>query len=161
MSSKAAKAGDASFAAGCFWGVEEAFRCVKGVVETEVGYMGGTTKNPTYEEVCTGKTGHAETVHLKFDPKTISYGELLDIFWSIHDPTQLNRQGPDFGSNYRSIIFYHSPEQRKLAVASRERLEKSGKYGGRIVTEIIPAAVFWRAEEYHQKYEMKTGKKVC
>jgi peptide-methionine (S)-S-oxide reductase len=161
MAKKTVELEEASFSAGCFWGVEEEFRCTKGVVETEVGYMGGTTENPTYEEVCTGTTGHAETVHLKFDPKKISYDKLLDIFWSVHDPTQLNRQGPDFGSNYRSIIFYYSPEQEKLAMESKDRLAKSGKYKNDIVTEIVPAAKFWRAEEYHQKYEMKTGRKVC
>ncbi len=161
MAKKAGKTEAASFAAGCFWGVEEEFRCVKGVVETEVGYMGGTTKNPTYDEVCTGRTGHAETVHLKFDPKEISYEKLLEIFWNLHDPTQLNRQGPDIGGNYRSIIFYYSPQQKKLATESKEKLAKSGKYRNDIVTEIVPATNFWRAEEYHQKYEMKTGKKVC
>ena len=158
---KAGNLEEASFAAGCFWGVEEAFRTTKGVKQTEVGYMGGTTKNPTYGQVCTGATGHAETVHLWFDPKEITYETLLEIFWSIHNPTQRNRQGWDIGTNYRSIIFYYSQEQRRLALGSKEKLEKSGKYLGKIVTEVFPAVEFWRAEEYHQKYEMKTGKKAC
>jgi len=147
----------AAFAAGCFWGVEEEFRTFKGVVFTRVGYAGGHTKNPTYEEVCTGKTGHAESVEIQYDPAVVTYPELLDEFWKIHDPTTLNRQGPDVGSNYRSIIFYHDDEQKKQAAASKERLKKSGKYKNDIVTEIVPVGVFWPAEEYHQKYLMKRG----
>jgi peptide-methionine (S)-S-oxide reductase len=161
MAKRKEKPDEAAFAAGCFWGVEETFRCEKGVKDTEAGYMGGTTENPTYEEVCAGKTGHAETVHIRFDPKEIAYNRLLDIFWANHDPTQLNRQGPDFGSNYRSIIFYYTPEQKRQALESKEKLEKSGKCRGKIVTEIIPATDFWRAEEHHQKYLMKQGLKVC
>jgi len=161
MAKRTGKLEEAAFAAGCFWGVEETFRCEKGVRETEVGYMGGTAKNPTYGEVCIGTTGHAETVHLRFDPNEISYKRLLEIFWNDHDPTQLNRQGPDVGTNYRSTIFYYTPEQKKQALESKEKLEKSGKCRGKIVTEIVPASDFWRAEEYHQKYLMKKGLKVC
>jgi len=156
-----AKLEDAAFGAGCFWGVEDAFMKVKGVEETEVGFMGGKTKNPTYKEVCTDKTGHAEVVHLKFDPKEISYEELLNIFWGIHNPTSLNRQGPDFGSQYRSVIFYYNKEQKKAAEKSKAELEKSGKYDKSIVTEIIPAPEFYRAEEYHQKYHQKQGITKC
>lgn len=144
----------ATFAAGCFWGVEEAFRNLKGVIETEVGYTGGKTENPTYEEVCSDKTGHAEAVKVTYDPDKISYQGLLKVFWEIHDPTQLNRQGPDVGSQYRSVIFYHTPEQKKLAEESKENIEGT-------VTEIVPAGPFYRAEEYHQKYILKTGRKVC
>ncbi|HMZ32288.1 MAG TPA: peptide-methionine (S)-S-oxide reductase MsrA, partial [Methanoregulaceae archaeon] len=130
----------ATFAAGCFWGVEAAFREVKGVISTRVGYTGGHAKNPTYEEVCSGKTRHAEAVEVVFDPGTVSYRELLDLFWSIHDPTQLNRQGPDYGTNYRSAIFYHTPGQKILAEESRKRLAESGRYVRRpVVTEIVPA----------------------
>ena len=152
---------EAAFGAGCFWGVEDAFMKIKGVKETEVGFMGGKTKNPTYKEVCTDKTGHAEVVHLKFDPKEISYEELLNIFWGIHNPTSLNRQGPDFGSQYRSVIFYYNKKQKEAAEKSKEELEKSGKYDKPIVTEIVPAPEFYRAEEYHQKYHQKHGLKVC
>ena len=150
----------ATFAAGCFWGVEAAFREVKGVVATQVGYTGGQTKNPTYEEVCSGKTGHAEAVEVIFDADTVSYQELLDLFWSIHDPTELNRQGPDYGTNYRSAIFYHSDEQNALAEESRKKLAESGRYGRRpIVTGIVPAAPFYPAEDYHQQFYEKQGKK--
>jgi len=142
----------ATFAAGCFWGVEESFRAIKGVVYTRAGYIGGNLKNPTYEDVCTGRTGHAESIEIQYDPSAITYLQLLDEFWKIHDPTTLNRQGPDFGSNYRSVIFYHDKEQEALAQASKEGLEKSGKYKSKIVTQIVPAGVFYRAEEYHQKY---------
>jgi peptide-methionine (S)-S-oxide reductase len=151
----------ATFGAGCFWGVEAQFRCVNGVLETTVGYMGGTLENPTYEDVCTGLTGHAEAVELVYDPSVVSYGELLEMFWSIHDPTVLNRQGPDVGTQYRSVIFHHTPEQEKAARLSKERLQKSGTYKREIVTEIVPATTFWRAEEYHQRYFEKHGLGTC
>jgi len=151
----------ATFGAGCFWGVEAAFRKVKGVKDTAVGYMGGTTKSPTYNEVCTDKTGHAEVVQIEYDPKAIAYDELLNIFWKIHDPTQVNRQGPDFGSQYRSVIFYHTEEQKVKAISSKEELQNSGGYRRKIATEIIPASTFWRAEEYHQRYHEKHGKEAC
>ena len=145
----------ATFAAGCFWGVEEAFRTLDGVVETAVGYMGGTTQNPSYQEVCSGETGHAEVVDLRFDPQVISYAELLERFWDKHNPTSLNFQGWDVGTQYRSAIFYHSAEQRWSAEASKAELEKTGQYAEPIVTEITPAGPFWRAEEYHQQYVVK------
>ncbi|HVP96965.1 peptide-methionine (S)-S-oxide reductase MsrA [Methanoregula sp.] len=145
----------ATFGAGCFWGVEAAFRKIPGVMATEAGYAGGTTRNPRYEEVCTGRTGHAEAVRLLFDPDVVSYPALLDIFWSIHDPTQKNRQGPDLGTNYRSVIFYRDPGQKETALRSKEELERSGRFKRPVVTEIVPATVFWRAEEYHQQYYEK------
>ena len=146
----------ATFAAGCFWGVEEPFSQQKGVKSTMVGYTGGWFENPTYRNVCTDKTGHAEAVQIQFDPNEVSYKQLLDIFWSIHDPTTKNRQGPDIGLQYRSMIAYHSPEQQLLARKSKEDLERSGKFKGRnIVTEIIPASTFYKGEEYHQKYYQK------
>jgi peptide-methionine (S)-S-oxide reductase len=151
----------ATFGAGCFWGVEAAFRKVEGVISTSVGYMGGTLENPTYEDVCTDRTGHAEVVEVRFDPSMISYENLLEIFWMIHDPTTFNRQGPDFGSQYRSVIFYHTPEQEAAARASKERLQRSGRYKRDIVTEIEPAAQFYRAEEYHQQYFEKVGRRRC
>ncbi|MDD1676750.1 MAG: peptide-methionine (S)-S-oxide reductase MsrA [Methanomicrobiales archaeon] len=151
----------ATFAAGCFWGVEAAFRDVKGVTDTMVGYTGGTMKNPAYEDVCTGKTGHAEAVQVVYDPDVVTYEQLLDVFWEIHDPTQKNRQGPDFGTQYRSAIFFHSPEQEKAARASRDRLQRTGKYTMTIVTEIVPAKEFYRAEEYHQRYLEKHGRASC
>ncbi|MDD1709922.1 MAG: peptide-methionine (S)-S-oxide reductase MsrA [Methanoregulaceae archaeon] len=152
----------ATFAAGCFWGVEAAYREVKGVISTRVGYTGGRTDHPTYEEVCSGKTGHAEAVEVTFDPSTVSYQELLDLFWSIHDPTQLNRQGPDYGTNYRSAIFYHSREQNILAEESKKGLTESGRYGRRpVVTEIVPAGPFFPAEEYHQQFYEKQGRRSC
>jgi peptide-methionine (S)-S-oxide reductase len=152
----------ATFAAGCFWGVEAAFREVKGVISTQVGYTGGRTQNPTYEEVCTGRTNHAEAVEVIFDADIVSYQELLDLFWSIHDPTQLNRQGPDYGTNYRSAIFYHSDDQKNLAEGSRKQLEDSGRFGRRpIVTEIVPATPFYPAEEYHQQFYEKQGRRSC
>lgn len=152
----------ATFAAGCFWGVEAAFREVKGVTRTQVGYTGGQTKDPTYEEVCSGTTGHAEAVEVLFDTAAVSYRDLLDLFWSIHDPTQRNRQGPDYGTNYRSAIFYHSPEQEAQAVESMKKLAESGRYGRRpIVTEIVPASTFYPAEDYHQQYYEKQGKRGC
>lgn len=148
----------ATFGAGCFWHVEEAFSKVKGVVDTAVGFAGGTVPEPSYERVCRGDTGHAEVVHIKYDPKVITYQELLDVFWSIHDPTQLNRQGPDVGEQYRSIIFYYNEKQKSTALKSKEKLEKSGKYKKPIVTQIIPATKFFRAEEYHQRYFEKQKK---
>ena len=151
----------ASFAAGCFWGVEATFRELKGVVETTVGYMGGHSKNPTYNDVCTGQTGHAETLQLKYDPALISYEKLLEVFWNKHDPTTKNRQGPDIGEQYRSIIFYHNEEQKKLAEESKKRLDSSGKYRNPVVTEIIPAETFYPAEDYHQRYLEKRGRKFC
>ena len=151
----------ASFAAGCFWGVEEAFRCLNGVISTTVGYMGGVTNNPTYNDVCSGTTGHAETVEVTFDPKIISYEDLLNVFWQKHDPTTLNRQGPDIGDQYRSVIFYYNNNQKKLAESSKEKLQESGKYDREIVTQIIPAPKFNPAEDYHQQYLMKRGKKSC
>jgi peptide-methionine (S)-S-oxide reductase len=151
----------ASFAAGCFWGVEEAFRELKGVVSTMVGYMGGHTENPTYNDVCSGGTGHAETVLVTYDPSIISYEKLLDIFWNKHDPTTKNRQGPDIGSQYRSIIFYYNDDQKNSALISKKKLESSGKYKNSVVTEIIPAPKFYPAEDYHQQYLKKRGKKFC
>jgi peptide-methionine (S)-S-oxide reductase len=147
----------ATFGAGCFWGVESAFREVSGVVDAAVGFMGGRTVNPTYRQVCEGNTNHAEVVHLTFDPAKVSYDQLLDVFWKIHDPTTLNRQGPDVGSQYRSVIFTHSPEQAKTAAASRDALAASGRAGRKIVTQIEPAQPFYRAEEYHQRYFEKQG----
>ncbi|MBN1762530.1 MAG: peptide-methionine (S)-S-oxide reductase MsrA [Methanomicrobia archaeon] len=151
----------ATFGAGCFWGVESHFRCVKGVLETTVGYMGGTFENPTYKDVCTDTTGHAEVVEVVYDPSVVSYDELLNVFWRIHDPSVLNRQGPDVGTQYRSVIFYHIPEQEKTARLSKERLQNSGTYKRKIVTEIVPATTFWRAEEYHQRYFEKHGLGMC
>ncbi len=151
----------ATFGAGCFWGVEAAYRQVKGVVTTAVGYAGGWMKDPTYKDVCTDKTGHAEVVQVKFDPSQVSYDDLLQVFWECHDPTQLNRQGPDFGTQYRSAIFYHTPEQQAAAVASKELLEKSGRFRRPIVTEITTASEFYRAEEYHQQYLEKRGLSSC
>ncbi|MCE5197764.1 MAG: peptide-methionine (S)-S-oxide reductase MsrA [Armatimonadota bacterium] len=151
----------ATFAAGCFWGVEDAFRRVKGVKSTVVGYTGGHTDNPSYKDVCTDLTGHAEAVEVEYDPLEITYDQLLDVFWSIHDPTTSNRQGPDVGSQYRSAIFYHTPEQRAAAEASRGKLEESRKYNNPIVTEITPAGQFWRAEDYHQQYTEKHGIASC
>jgi peptide-methionine (S)-S-oxide reductase len=151
----------ATFAAGCFWGVEAAFSKVRGVVSTEVGYTGGHLKNPTYGEVCSGSTGHAEAVQVQFDPSQVSYEQLLEVFWAIHDPTALNRQGPDVGTQYRSVIFYHNEEQRTAAVASREKLGKRGRHKNPIVTEIRPASEFFRAEEYHQRYLEKRGPSGC
>jgi peptide-methionine (S)-S-oxide reductase len=151
----------ATFAAGCFWGVQAEFDKVKGVVQTTVGYTGGKTEKPTYEEVCSGQTGHAEALQVVFDPTVVTYEQLLDKFWSIHDPTTLNRQGPDFGSQYRSAIFYHSPEQQVAAAASKGRLEKARRFPRPIVTQIVPAATFWPAEEYHQKYFKKHGGGSC
>lgn len=142
----------AAFGAGCFWGVEAAFQEVKGVVSTAVGYMGGTLKNPTYKDVCTDKSGHAEVVRVEYDSSEVSYAQLLDVFWGMHDPTTLNRQGPDAGTQYRSVIFYYTPQQAKIARAAKERLEKSKKFKSPVVTEIVAAKDFYKAEEYHQRY---------
>ena len=151
----------ATFAAGCFWGVEEVFTKTKGVKSTRVGYIGGNLPNPTYEDVCTDRTGHAEALQVKYDPKEISYEELLDLFWSIHNPTTKNRQGPDIGSQYRSIIFYHTPEQESIAKKSKQELYDSNKFQNKIVTEIVPASTFYPAEDYHQKYYQKIGGGSC
>jgi peptide-methionine (S)-S-oxide reductase len=151
----------ATFGAGCFWGVEEIFRNLKGVVWTAVGYAGGPKENPTYEDVCTDKTGHAEVVEVEFDPSQIAYNDLLDVFWSNHNPTTLNRQGPDVGTQYRSVIFYHSPEQKAAAEASKKKIDNSGRFPRPIVTQIEPASRFWRAEEYHQRYLEKRGLSHC
>lgn len=147
----------ATFAAGCFWDVQETFRKLPGVVDTEVGYTGGDFENPTYEDVCSDRTGHAEAVRVRFDPEKVTYEELLEVFWKCHDPTTPNRQGPDVGSQYRSAVFYHTPQQQKAAEESRKKLEKSGRYNAPIVTEIVPVSVFWRAEGYHQCYLRKRG----
>jgi peptide-methionine (S)-S-oxide reductase len=146
----------ATFGAGCFWCVEHAFGKTRGITSTTVGYMGGRLKNPTYEDVCTDKTGHAEVVQVEYDPSTISYREILELFWTCHDPTTVNRQGPDIGTQYRSVIFYHDQEQEKEAKKSKEALQNSGKYK-KIATEIVPALEFYRAEEYHQQYYQKCG----
>lgn len=147
----------ATFGAGCFWGVEAAFRKVTGVVSTTVGYSGGSSKNPTYKDVCSGRTGHAEVVQVEYDPSKTSYEELLNVFWGVHDPTQMNRQGPDVGTQYRSAIFFYNAEQEAAAKAAKAHLEKSGRYRKPIVTEIIPASEFYMAEEYHQEYFEKNG----
>jgi len=151
----------ATFGAGCFWGVEAAFRQVEGVVSTAVGYIGGSLENPTYKDVCTDTTGHAEAVEVTYDPAKVAYEELLKVFWQTHDPTTLNRQGPDVGTQYRSAIFFHGGEQEAAARASKEKLEKSGAYKRPIVTEIVPAGEFWQAEEYHQQYLEKRGLSHC
>ncbi|QDU37809.1 Peptide methionine sulfoxide reductase MsrA [Maioricimonas rarisocia] len=151
----------ATFGAGCFWGVEAAFAQVPGVISTAVGYMGGATDNPTYEDVCTDTTGHAEVVQVEFDPDQVSYRDLVEKFWSLHDPTTLNRQGPDFGSQYRSAIFVHSDEQREQAESSKAAADASGRWPRPIVTEVTPAGTFYRAEEYHQQYLAKRGMGSC
>ena len=151
----------AAFGAGCFWGVEAAFRQVPGVTSTAVGYMGGDFKNPSYRDVCTDKTGHAEVVEVTFDPAQVSYNDLLKVFWENHDPTQLNRQGPDYGKQYRTAIFFHSPEQEAAAKKSKQALEASGKLRRPVATEITAAGPFWRAEEYHQRYLEKRGAASC
>ncbi|MCV0373776.1 MAG: peptide-methionine (S)-S-oxide reductase MsrA [Nitrosarchaeum sp.] len=147
----------ATFGAGCFWHIEDLFRKTKGVTSTQVGYIGGKLANPTYEEVCTDMTGHAEAVQVEYDPNVLSYDVLLDLFWNNHDPTSLNRQGPDIGNQYRSAIFVHNEEQKQIAQKSKEKLERSGKFQKPIVTEITPAPEFYKAEEYHQKYFQKHG----
>jgi peptide-methionine (S)-S-oxide reductase len=151
----------ATFGAGCFWGVEAAFRQVPGVKTTTVGYEGGTLPDPTYRDVCSHTTGHAEVVQVEYDPARVSYADLLAVFWESHDPTQLNRQGPDVGDQYRSVIFYHTPEQQAAAQASKEALARSGKYRRPIVTLIEPSTTFYRAEEYHQQYLEKRGLATC
>jgi peptide-methionine (S)-S-oxide reductase len=147
----------AVFGAGCFWGVESAFRAVEGVVDVAVGYAGGTVPKPNYRTVCSGKTGHAEVVQVEYDPARVSFEQLLEVFWQIHDPTTLNRQGPDFGTQYRSIVFYSDEHERKAAEESKRRLDESGKLGRPVVTQIVPAAEFYRAEEYHQRYYERMG----
>ena len=151
----------AIFGAGCFWGVEAAFRQIPGVLSTRVGYLGGTMKNPTYRDVCTGRTGHAEVVEVTYDPARVSYDDMLTVFWENHDPTTLNRQGPDVGEQYRSAIFYRNEAQRAAAEASKDERDKSGRYRRPIVTEITPASDFYEAEEYHQQYLEKRGLSTC
>ena len=151
----------ATFAAGCFWGIEARFRKLDGVISAIVGYTGGTVANPTYEEVCQGDTGHAEAVELVYDPNVISYEELLEVFWTCHDPASVNQQGPDVGSQYRSAIFYHTPAQERAARESRARLDASGRFPRPIATEIEPASPFYRAEDYHQQYLEKRGMSAC
>jgi peptide-methionine (S)-S-oxide reductase len=151
----------ATFAAGCFWGVEATFRQLPGVISTRVGYTGGDTANPTYKQVCTDTTGHAEAVEIDYDPTKLSYDKLLEVFWENHDPTQLNRQGPDWGKQYRSAIFFHSPEQEVEAKASKEQLEKSHRFSKPVVTQIVPATTFFEAEDYHQQYLEKKGLASC
>lgn len=151
----------ATFGAGCFWGVQTAFDQIPGVQETAVGYEGGSLSDPTYKDVCTDRTGHAEVLEVSFDPAQISYQKLLDVFFATHDPTQLNRQGPDYGKQYRSVIFFHSPEQQRAAEETIARLTASRKFSKPIVTQVAPAETFWRAEEYHQKYLEKRGVSSC
>jgi len=151
----------ASFAAGCFWGVEDAFRQLPGVKQTVVGYEGGSYEHPSYQDVCSGRTGHAETVEITYDPAEISYEALLRVFWENHDPTTLNRQGPDFGEQYRSAIFTHSTEQTELAEESKKKLDASGTFKRPVVTQIVPASTFWPAEDYHQQYFEKHGISAC
>jgi peptide-methionine (S)-S-oxide reductase len=151
----------ATFGAGCFWGVESAFREVKGVSDVAAGYMGGTLENPSYKDVCTDRTGHAEVVQVDFDPAQVSYDQLVRVFFEIHDPTTLNRQGPDWGTQYRSVIFFHDAEQEAAARKIMEELDRSGHFPRKIVTQIVPAAEFWRGEEYHQRYFEKHGIPSC
>ena len=151
----------ATFGAGCFWGVEETFRRIPGVISTTVGYEGGILPNPTYQNVCTDETGHAEVVEVEYDPEKVSYEQLLDVFWAAHDPTTLNRQGPDRGTQYRSAVFVHDDEQQMIAEASRKRYQDSGRFRRPIVTEIRPASTFWKAEDYHQQYLAKRGESSC
>lgn len=151
----------ATFGAGCFWGVEAAYRQIPGVTSTAVGYLGGTLENPSYHDVCTGRTGHAEVVQVEYDPSRLTYDDLLTVFWENHDPTTLNRQGPDVGTQYRSAIFYHDDEQKEAAINSKEERQKSGRYRRPIVTEITPATEFYMAEDYHQQYLEKRGLSSC
>ncbi len=153
--------GKAMFGAGCFWGVEAAFRGIEGVVSTAAGFAGGTVEAPSYKQVCTGRTGHAEVVRIEFDPSRVTYDRLLNVFWEAHDPTTLNRQGPDVGTQYRSVIFYYDPEQGKAARAAKEKLDASGRYSDPIVTEVLPAPEFYMAEDYHQQYLEKRGQADC
>ena len=148
---------EATFGAGCFWGVEAAFRQLDGVLTTSVGYLGGALENPTYQHICSGQTGHAEVVRIEYDSDRVSYHDLLDLFWKVHDPTTLNRQGPDIGNQYRSAIFFHTPEQQAAAEASKAQLEASNQYPNSVVTEIIPVSEFYMAEDYHQQYFEKQG----
>lgn len=157
MSSETSARQTATFAAGCFWGVEHTFRQTPGVLDARVGYTGGQTENPTYEQVCSGRTGHAEAVEVVFDPEQVSFKQLLEIFWGLHDPTQVNRQGPDVGSQYRSAIFCHTAEQQEAAERSKAALAESGRFSRPIATEIVPAAPFFAAEDYHQQYFAKKG----
>lgn len=156
-----ANEGKATFGAGCFWGVEAAYRQIPGVISTMVGYLGGTLASPTYHDVCTGRTGHAEVVQVTYDPSRVTYDDLLTIFWENHDPTTLNRQGPDVGTQYRSAIFYHDEKQKAAALASKDEREKSGRYRRPIVTGIAPATKFYEAEDYHQQYLEKRGLSSC
>ncbi|MEA5445149.1 peptide-methionine (S)-S-oxide reductase MsrA [Gammaproteobacteria bacterium AB-CW1] len=151
----------ATFGAGCFWGVEARFREIDGVLDTQVGYLGGDFENPSYEDVCSGETGHAEVVQMVYDSEKVSYQALLEVFWEMHDPTSLNRQGPDVGSQYRSAIFYHDEAQRQAAESAKQALQASGRFQRPIVTEISPASTFYRAEEYHQRYLEKKGLSSC
>ncbi len=151
----------ATFGGGCFWGVEAAFRQIKGVISTQVGYMGGKMNNPTYEDVCTDETGHAEVVEVTFDPEKVTYEQILEVFWTKHDPTQVDRQGPDVGTQYRSVVFYHNDKQKTAALKSKEALDKSKKFRKPIATKILPATTFYRAEEYHQQYLEKRGLSTC
>jgi peptide-methionine (S)-S-oxide reductase len=151
----------ATFGAGCFWGVEDLFRKVEGVADAVSGYEGGTLDNPTYKDVCTNTSGHAEVVEVDFDPAQVSYATLLETFWKMHDPTTLNRQGPDTGTQYRSVIFFHTPEQQQAAKTAKAAEDQSGRHASAIVTEIVPAETFWRAEEYHQRYFEKNGGGGC
>jgi peptide-methionine (S)-S-oxide reductase len=151
----------ATFAAGCFWGVEAEFRQIPGVISTRVGYTGGSVDNPDYKLVCTGRTGHAEAVEVTYDPSKVTYGELLDVFWNNHNPTTPNRQGWDIGTQYRSAVFTHDEDQANLAKASKTDLDSSGRFRKAIVTEIVPAATFWEAEDYHQQYLEKRGQASC
>jgi peptide-methionine (S)-S-oxide reductase len=151
----------ATFGAGCFWGVEAAYRQIPGVISTAVGYLGGTLQNPTYHDVCSGRTGHAEVVQVTYDPSRVTYDDLLTVFWENHDPTTLNRQGPDVGTQYRSAIFYQDEAQKEAAIESKEEREKSGRYRRPIVTEITPASEFYMAEDYHQQYLEKRGLSSC
>ena len=151
----------ATFGAGCFWGVEAEFRKIKGVKSTAVGYEGGHTSNPTYQDVCTDRTGHAEVVEVEYDPKEVTYDDLLNVFWQNHDPTQVNRQGPDRGTQYRTVILYHNEAQKMLAQESKQKLWESGRFRRPIATEIVPATDFWHAEEYHQQYLEKRGLASC
>ncbi len=160
--SDSGETGTATFAAGCFWGVEAAFRQIEGVLDTAVGYTGGHAENPTYRQVCSDTTGHAEAVQVVYNPQQVSYEQLLEVFWKIHDPTQVNRQGPDVGSQYRSAIFVHDDRQERLAKESRKQLQQDERFGGRgIATEIAPAETFWKAEDYHQQYFEKRGGGAC